>query len=348
MPVLSATCARIRMLSLTDKPLGFTKIPNAIIDNPALSMRDKVVLFKLARHGYGKMTVYPSQVEIAKSLGIQRETVKTALESLTAVGVIRPHGKGRSGKQETYTIDLDRAANLTAQPAGFKDANLTDSPSKPDGLAGKPDGSSVTNKKAEEKNNKKGGAEALLAVRGSVDSGATLEDNNRSACLAKEEEPDGSSGRSKPGGRIVRSKKAVNDLLLTPDGKIALNSYDDLDYDLNSLTLATLGGEWIPESELAKLVELRGVRYCAFWTAWLPRKVASEYAKGKPVKNPAGLYRRAIEEAWQVDPSWPEFDETQHVWDAKAERDKRRAERGYLGLQQSEPVNAYDLDEVPF
>jgi hypothetical protein len=108
------------MQSTTDKnrkPAGFTMIPNALIDNPNLCVRNKMVLIKLARHCYRKTSTFVSQQKIAKDLHIDRGTAGTALESLTALGVIQPHGMGRSGKSETYTIDLNFAANLRKNPA---------------------------------------------------------------------------------------------------------------------------------------------------------------------------------------------------------------------------------------
>lgn len=97
---------------------GFTQILNAVIDNQNLSIRDKMVLIKLVRHCYGKSWTFVSQQKIAKHLGASRVTVKAALDSLTALGVIKPRGKGRSGVSETYTIDLDFAANLSNHHTG--------------------------------------------------------------------------------------------------------------------------------------------------------------------------------------------------------------------------------------
>ncbi len=338
------------MQPVNDRPKGFTQIPNALIDNPALSIRDKMVLIKLARHGYGKTTVYPSQVEIAKSLGIRRETVKAALDSLTALGVVQPHGKGHSGKQETYTIDLASAANLTIQSAGYEGPNLTVSPCKPDGLTVQPDDSVGIKHKAEE-NELNNNADSTLpsTLRRYADPGSP---SRQYACPAQYEEPDDSVVRLTPAGPLGKSKAQINELLLTPDGKIALDSYDDLNYDLNSLTLPMLGSKWIPEPELTKLVDLRGVRYCSFWMSWLPRKIASEYAKGKPVNNPAGLYRRAVEQSWEVDPAWPTFDETQHTSAARAykKQDSDDAQPVYQPApwdEVSDDAPAYD-SLVPF
>jgi len=66
-------------------------------------------------------------------------------------------------------------------------------------------------------------------------------------------------------------------------------------------------------SQLDKLVANYGAERCAFWVSWLLRKIAAEYDAGRPVKNPAGMYRTAVEQGWEVDPKWPEFDESKHT-----------------------------------
>jgi hypothetical protein len=274
----------------TGKPReGFKQISNALIDNPNLCLRDKMVLIKLASHAYGQKTsAYPSQVKIAKCLGIQRETAKAALDSLTALGIIRPHGKGRKGKQETFTIDLDHAANLTAHPAG----NLTAHPAAPDGSSG-------INKTAKENQEKKTLAPRSTSTTQGVDGPGDIEDIG--ICYA--EAPDGSLGRF--------TKREINEMTLTPDLKLPDDEPDALECNLD-VQLAFASGDGFNFKVLEELVELRGPTFCAFWTSWLLRKIAAEYAAGRPVKSPAGLYTQAVREGWEVDPSWPEFDENKH------------------------------------
>lgn len=66
-------------------------------------------------------------------------------------------------------------------------------------------------------------------------------------------------------------------------------------------------------------------KHDAFGASWLLRKIAALYEAGRPVENPAGLYRRAVEQHWEVNPNWPEFDELRQV---EAARKLRRAESG--------------------
>ena len=73
---------------------GFTQLSNALADTLQLGMRDKSVLWMLLRRAYGKKTwCNPSQAGIAEQLSIRRETVKAALDSLTAFGLITPQEK---------------------------------------------------------------------------------------------------------------------------------------------------------------------------------------------------------------------------------------------------------------
>lgn len=278
---------------------GFTMIPNALIDNPALCIRDKMILIKLARHGYGKTTVYPSQVRIAKCLGVRRETVKAALDSLIALGPIRAHGKGHQGKQETFTIDLEKAANLTTQSS----TNMTDYPAgNLTTQSSGPDDSSGMNKKQSKKNlNNKAAESDAASDAGHPVVPALTPVRQGFACSAQDEEPDDSVGRF--------SRVEINGRLLTPSGK--LPDVEGLEADLAGVLAI---GESEPDSrQLEKLADEHGAEYCAFWASWLLRKIAAEFEASRPVENAAGLFRRAVEQRWEVDPSWPEFDESRYL-----------------------------------
>lgn len=121
------------------------------------------------------------------------------------------------------------------------------------------------------------------------------------------------------------SKAEINAAFVTPDGHRVSDSIDDLDCDLNT-TLARVYGEMLNRGTLETLVGKHGERQCALWAHWLPRKIADEYTKGRPVESPSGLYRKAVEQGWHVDPKWPEFDEERHILAAREQYIKRQLE----------------------
>jgi hypothetical protein len=100
---------------------------------------------------------------------------------------------------------------------------------------------------------------------------------------------------------------------------------EDLEYDLNT-ALAMVYGELLNRNSLDKLVAKHGVRRCALWAHWLPRKIASMYAK-EPVAKPTAVYVRAVEKEWKVDSKWPAFDEKLHTTKAREEYRKRNEAR---------------------
>lgn len=134
--------------------------------------------------------------------------------------------------------------------------------------------------------------------------------------------------------KVTLDKRLVNDELLTPGGLHASDNIDDLYYDLNWILFDVCGEKFnrVPgdpkTNALGMLISKHGARYVAFWAHWLSRKVAAEYERGKPVKTPTALLIKAIEEGWQVDPSWPDFDADLHTWcaaDHLAEQAKFKA-----------------------
>jgi hypothetical protein len=292
-------------------------------------MRDKLVLIKVASHAYGDRTsAFPSQAETATSLGCRRETAKSAYESLTALQVLVPHGEGRKGKQETFTIDLDRATNLTIQSASNmtsdSSGNLTTQSAAPDDSVG------IKHKHREDEEKNKG-LESVVASNPKdavVPFRAPVHGNN--AMHSQDEEPDDSVGRF--------TKREINDQLLTPNGK--LPDADGIDGDLSAVLTEAESPTFFNSSELDKLVAAHGEEHCAFQVSWLLRRIAHEYKAGRPVTSPAGLYRRAVEGGWQVDPAWPEFDELKHTdaaWKIKN------------GIAGNGPATHDELDDlVPF
>lgn len=124
------------------------------------------------------------------------------------------------------------------------------------------------------------------------------------------------------------TKAEVNDGLYLPDGTSAHDNFDDLSYDLGNIILPMVFGQPLNKGDLDldKLVQKKGVRFCHFWARWLLRKIADEHSKGRPVASPTGLYRRAVEQGWEVSPKWPEFDEQRHTLAAREQYIKRQVE----------------------
>ena len=263
----------------------YTRIPNAIIDDPTICSRDKLVLCALIRHAYGKkVEVYPSQLRLTRLLGMNVKTVRAALKSLVRLDYITPRGHGRPGARETYRLNLsDR--RVSTRPA-----------------AGQPPVQPVPSNNNKQENQWKKTPVATTDIGGTGEPDTSTMDPFGDALLYE--------GSVRSADRITKAQ--VNELKLTPLGFRVSGDYDDLDYDLNALWLPALGGNHLGKDALDKLVSLRGVEFCQLWAAWLPRKVAAEYARGRPVRSPAGLYRRAVEQGWEVDPSWPEFDDSKH------------------------------------
>jgi hypothetical protein len=331
------------MKSTRDKRKGFAPIPNALIDNPYLNLRDKMVLIKLASHAYGdKKTANPSQVGISKCLKIKRSTASAALDSLTALEIIRPHGKGRCGKKETFTIDLDRAANLSKrgpgnlpkrgplparlrtikQTAGTKQSNKT--------LAS--NAAPATEVTAGEGVDGLGSAgSAASPVTAATSNGEVdLGHNGRSTLLQSHDIADEILDEvfGEPTPRRQYTKREINDLLLTPEGLRVDSDAYELEYDLSNVYLPMVCGEPLNRGEFDKLVAEQGVEFCRLWMHWLSRKIADCYRQGKPVKKPTALYIKAVLGRWQVDPAWPQFDEELHTVAAWAEAHKRQEARG--------------------
>jgi hypothetical protein len=123
------------------------------------------------------------------------------------------------------------------------------------------------------------------------------------------------------------TKAEVNAAFIRPDGFSASDDFADLSDDLSNLILPMVVGEPLKESDLDKLVAKRGVTFCHFWAYWLPRKIAYEYEKGRPVPSPTGVYLSAVEQRWEVNPKWPEFDEQRHTVVAREQSVKRKLDR---------------------
>ncbi len=125
------------------------------------------------------------------------------------------------------------------------------------------------------------------------------------------------------------SKRAINELMLSPEGVPLDDDRDELFYEVEAVTLPSVYGEPFNPGDLDKLITDRGVAFCRMWAHWLPRKIADKYAKDsvKGVPSPTGLYTQAVREGWKVDPAWPQFDETLHTVAAREACRKREEAR---------------------
>jgi hypothetical protein len=154
-------------------------------------------------------------------------------------------------------------------------------------------------------------------------------------------------------------KSVINKLMLTPKGEQLTDDEDELRYEVEALILPGVYGEPFNPGDLDKLVAARGVPFCRMWIHWLGRKIASAYERGRPVSNPSGLYLRAVEQGWEVDPKWPQFNEVLHTVAAREEYRKRQeAERKKRALSalptltrdenKLEVDDAREYEEPPF
>ena len=311
-----------------DKPRdGYKQIPNALIDNPNLCIRDKMVLIKLASHAYGKKrSAYPSQVKVAKCLGIQRETVKAALDSLTALGIVRPHGKGRQGKQETFTIDLDRAANLTAHPTG----NLTAHPTTPDG-------SSDINKTEQIRQEKENAnPEVTSEIRGDAEPQGHEEIG--SALLYTEHAGLAAMFSAQADLLAGLTPEQIRDCRIAPDGTSAFDVCADADAWLlaKSVVEEYAEGEPFNPGELDKLCDEYGNEAVWFHAKWFPRRIGA--LKSQPNK-PTAYFIDCVRKDHPVNPTWPK------VW---MEASSDEILTAIFGEESEESKPVVYLDSIPF
>ena len=201
-------------------------------------------------------------------------------------------------------MHLDRIANLTKRGPG----NLTKWRPAPDEM----ETIKHTAQEYELNNTLAESAVTSIAEVPLSLTGGSGVDSDAHAVLSQYEGPDEMRTRF--------TKAEINALLLTPNGKRP--DVDGLESDLDTALLLAESPDPFNFRELEKLAAEHGEEYCAFWASWLLRKIAAEYAAGRPVKNPAGLYRSAVEQHWEVSPSWPEFnlDSDEHTRAAKAAR----------------------------
>lgn len=308
-------------------------IPNAVIDNPNLSIRDKLVLIKVASHAYGSSNVAsPSQKSTAESLGCRRETVADAYESLVALKVLEPHGNGSNGRKETFSIDLDRAANLTTCSTGIvsrKPSGTLTSRSAPNlATQSAAPGYSVGTNKSRAKQQTKPNQDGFAALTGSSPSDAEVNTQPEDSIGNVEALP---RLPATPGARAL-TRAEINGGLYKPDGRSVKSDFEGLDYgdqldkldDLLTSTLAEVYGTVVSRAKLEAIAAEYTIERCAFWAYWLPRKIANYYEnKRQPPPKPTGIYLDALAKKYPANPKWPAFDAKRHTWAARSQADMR-------------------------
>ncbi|HLI96981.1 MAG TPA: helix-turn-helix domain-containing protein, partial [Candidatus Baltobacteraceae bacterium] len=94
----------------------FTQVPNWLIDDQELGVTDKMTLVCLHRFAYGKRRIYPSQKTIAERVGVNRETVRFALQRLVERNLILPIAEAGKGRRQTYELCAPLDHPMTDNP----------------------------------------------------------------------------------------------------------------------------------------------------------------------------------------------------------------------------------------
>jgi hypothetical protein len=349
-------------------PGGVTPVPNWIFDSAVLTSKQKLVAWGLHRRCYGSSTSTDASVNgIAKAARLDRKTVSRAVEALVELEVLVPDGPRPDGLSQPYKLALERPPKLVELERANAAKTTRDGDFTPKGTVPTPgdstphpwgngtqggwgfhtqeDGDSTPNLKSSKSRVKTTEDSASLALASATDrpsSGGGGFGIGQSAASAANAEPDVTASPealghgqepkatlpASPGSQYIapRSRAEINAAFLTPEGLRVSDDPDDLECHANT-TLAWVCGEPLIRGSLDALATY-GVERCAMWAHWLPRKIADEYSKGRPVGSPSGLYRSAVEGGWEVDPKWPEFDEQRHTVAARAEARKRQEARG--------------------
>lgn len=291
----------------------------------------------------------------------RQETYRVHLERLGGLSVacstgsnevpVRTRRKLQTGSkvsQATGSIEVPDLSQLAQIRATAEEQRK---PNEEDGSAA-PEGSSLTRASAVSEANGIADDDFDFGLVSSADSAASPREPSHSLDKGPHEPEASESASSGPQHVASTSvlptrsftKAEINAAFIRPDGYRVSSDFDDLTYDLN-VTLAEAHGQMLNKGDvdIARLVERHGIERCALWAHWLLRKIADEYSKGRPVKSPTGLYRRAVEGEWQVDPNWPEFDELLHTTTAAAEEKKRKAERI---VYSASPLKTYTTKEI--
>lgn len=303
-------------------------VPNWLLDDERLTAAEKWSIISIARRAYGaKTSAWPSQTKIARTGGFDRKTIRKALQAVTACGMLEPIRYHERGVVE-YRLHIDEPPAAFPRPEAYTPGDLRNRTQVTRGVIP----TKHSKVKDQEKNtfvppdNTSNGEVAV--IRGDIHGSAS------GNCSAYNPPEAYAPGRSEP--RFT--KREINELMLTPDGKRP--DVDGLESDLIAVLATAESPKDFDSRQREKLEAKHGAEFCAFWASWLLRKIAAEYEAGRPVENPAGLYAEAVNGHWEVDPKWPEFHETLHTqaaWEQK------------MGIGRTALASEDDLEvEMPF
>lgn len=339
-------------------PGGWTAVPNWIFDRDDLTAVEREVLWALYRSAPAKsLKAKIGAAYIAKRFQRGRKTVTAALQSVARRGFILPLGERSIGDAQPYELVLDPPPETCSSPHLPVLHNA--SPCVPEHIIQKqtkdyenhgreaPHYKYITDSVPPSPSfsyvESAGGSAELpgfgvqligphgdghgaegddgSALGGRCDSSSNTGSFEDWAAQWDAEATAAEAARPKPVPAKQMTKQLVNDALLTPEGLRASDDIDDLQCDAYIL-VGDVCGQWSPNTwpSLESLTRTHGVRYVAFWTRWLARKIADEYTRGRPVEKPTALLLKAIEGKWEVNPDWPEFNEELHTWKAVESR----------------------------
>jgi hypothetical protein len=319
---------------------GFTKFPNHLFGCSDLSANGRLVALALLGYAREDGVCYPSQATLADDIGRDRKTVTAGVEELREFG-LTTFWKCRPGFSKPVLhydvaalrepVDEDtancacgshkRKRNNVPPVQSRAGGELTPSRSSRREIISEPEGNSSPLSRSREEN-----VSATATPEVSVSKSASVPASGSGE--AKPTESLGKSGSAASPAPFAAKpdKRLVNAALLGPSGLRVSGEPTDVEHEAYRV-MSELWGESIPKPKLEALMEKYGVRNVHFWVKWLPRKVAAQYERDKPVENPSGLLIRAIENQWDVDPRWPEFDASAHTWKAREVLDRKEARK---------------------
>ena len=92
--------------------IKYTTIENSFLNNPSYTPVEKAVFNSLCTYAYGKGICFPGQSTLAKNLGITRQTVNSAIKTLTEKGgllVLKQITESNRKTVNTYFLaDIDQ------------------------------------------------------------------------------------------------------------------------------------------------------------------------------------------------------------------------------------------------
>jgi biotin operon repressor len=84
---------------------GFTQIPNAILENPAISAGAKLTYVMLLRYAFNKGSCFPGQDTLAGDMAVSRQSASKYIQELERRGFIKVKRQGQ-GRPNLYEVDL--------------------------------------------------------------------------------------------------------------------------------------------------------------------------------------------------------------------------------------------------